>query len=214
MSRGVNPKRTYNSTGRQAQARLTRRRIIDAAHREFLDRGYAATTMASVATTATVSVETIYKSFGTKAGLVKAVFDVAVVGDDEPVPMLDREHVKANQAEPDPRRKLQMYTEYFVDSAARAVPVQLLVRNAAHTDAAAAQVWAQMVDERHRGMSAFAAHLYSGGHLRPGVSQAEAADVLFTYNSAELWELLVIQRGWRPARYGTWLTSQLIAALL
>jgi hypothetical protein len=63
-------------------------------------------------------------------------------------------------------------------------------------------------------MEHFARHLASQGHLRRGVSVTEAADVLWTYNSAEVYRLLVIERGWKPARYGRWVAAALTAALL
>jgi AcrR family transcriptional regulator len=215
MSKDVKRRqRTYNSTRRQEQARQTRAQILDAARVRFLTHGYAATTIPALAADASVSVQTVYKVFTNKAGLVKALFDVAIVGDDEPVPLLEREVVKQNQAEPDPRIKLRMYAEFYVGRAARAVPFQLLVRDASATDPAAAAVWQQMVEERLTGMTHFACHLHDGGHLRADVTVDEARDVLWTFISAELWELLVINRGWAPQRYGDWMGHMLIAALL
>lgn len=214
MSSDVNPRRSYESPRRQEQARQTRRTVLDAARDLFLERGYARTTVAEVARRAEVSVETVYKAFGNKAGLVKAVFDVAVVGDDEPVPMMQREMVRRTAAEPDPRRKLIGYGEHLVGVGIRTSAIQLLVREAAATDAGAGEVWAQLQVERLTGMAAFAQHLADGGHLRAGVSVEEARDVIWTYNSVELWNLLVDQRGWSPERFGAWVGRQLIAALL
>lgn len=214
MSGPVKPRRHYDSTRRQEQARQTRRAVLEAARRMFLDRGYAATTVAAIAADAGVSVETVYKAFGNKPGLVKSVIDVGIVGDDEPVPVLQRELVRRIEAEPDPRRKFVMYGEHLSQSAPRHVPVQLLVRAAAAGDAGAAGVWDQMQAERLTGMTVFARHLHHRGHLRPDLSVEEARDVLWTYNSAELYELLVIRRGWTPERYGRWIADALAAALL
>lgn len=214
MSAAVNPRRQYDSSRRRRQADQSRASVLEAAHRLFLEQGYAATTVLSIATGAGVSVETIYKAFGNKPGLLKAVFDVAIVGDDDPVPMMDREFVRANMAEPDPRKKLQMYGAFFAVNAPRAIPVQLLARDAAASDPAAAEVWQQMAQERLTGMTAFAHNLDVGGHLRSDITVEEARDVLWAHNSAELYELLVIQRGWAPERYGAWIGQQLIAALL
>jgi AcrR family transcriptional regulator len=214
LSEPVNPRRRYDSSRRVAQARENRAAIVAAAQRLFLEQGYAATTMGSVAASAGLSVETIYKAFDNKAGLLKAVFDVAVVGDDEPIPMLQREAVQRNMAEPDPRKKLEMYAQFYVERAARSVPVQLLTRQAAASDPAVAEVWKQMMAERLVGMTAFANDLGRGGHLRPGVTVDDARDVLWTYNSAELWELLVIHRGWALPRFGRFISEALIAALL
>ena len=214
MSDGVKVRRRYDSRRRQEQARENRRAVLEAARQLFLERGYAATTVSAIAAEAGVSVETVYKAFGNKPGLVKAVVDVAIVGDDEPVPMLQRERVRRMEAEPDPRRKLVMYGEHLAESAPRRVPVELLVRAAAASDPAAARVWDQLDAERLTGMGFFARHLDEGGHLRRDVSVEEARDVLWTYNSAEVYELVVLRRGWTPKRYGRWVADALAAALL
>jgi AcrR family transcriptional regulator len=210
----VKARRRYDSRRRKQQASLTRRAILGAARSLFLGRGYAATTIAAVAGAAGVSVETIYKTFGNKAGLVKGVFDVAIVGDDEPIPMLQREMVARIRAESDPRQKLLMYGEHLAEAGPRAGALQLLIRSAAASDPDAAAVWEQMVTERLVGMTEFARHLHGGGYVRSGVSFDEARDVLWTYNSVELYDLLVLQRGWEPKRYGRWIADALIAALL
>ena len=214
MAGPVKPRRSYDSSGRQEQARRSRREILESARRLFLERGYASTTVAEVATGAGLSVETVYKAFGNKAGLVKAVFDVAIVGDDEPIPMMQREFVRRNMAEPDARKRLRAYGAHLARVSPRACPIQLVVREAAATDPAAAEVWAQLQAERLTGMTAFARHLDEGGHLRPGVTWQEARDVLWVHNSVELWHLLVDQRGWSNQRFGRWVGAQLVAALL
>lgn len=210
----VKPRRQYDSSRRTEQARATRQTVVETARRAFLESGYAATTLAGVAERANVSVETIYKVFGNKPALVKAVFDVDVVGDDEPVPMLQREFVRRNMIEPDPRRKLDMYGEHMAEVSPRIGPLLLVVRDAEASDAGAAGVWQQLQAERLHGMTVFAQHLHDSGHLREGVSVDEARDVLWTHNSVELWDLLVNQRGWSAERYGAWIGQQLIAALL
>lgn len=214
MAEGVKPRRRYDSTRRREQARRTRAAIVDEARRLFLERGYGGTTISSVAQAAGVSVETVYKAFGNKARLLKGAFDVAIVGDHQPVPMLQRERVRRIRAEPDARRQLLMYGEHLAEAGPRAGALQLLAREAAASDPQAAEVWEQMVAERLTGMTEFARHLFEGGHLRPGVSVGEASDVLWTYNSVELYDLLVIQRGWAAERYGRWVAEALISALL
>jgi AcrR family transcriptional regulator len=214
MAEDVKPRRPYDSTGRREQARRSRWTVLETARRMFLEGGYAATTVGAIATEAGVSVETVYKAFGNKPGLLKAVFDVAVVGDDEPVPMLERDLVRRIENEPDPRQKLLMYGEHLTQSAPRSVPVQLLIRAAAASDPGVAAIWDEMAEERLIGMSQFARHLHEGGHLRAGVSVEEARDILWTYNSAELFDLLVLQRDWPPDKYGRWVAEALIGAVL
>lgn len=209
----VKPRR-YDSGRRREQARENRRAVLDAARRLFLDRGYAETTVPSVAAAAGVSVETIYKAFSNKAGLLKAVFDVAIVGDDEPIPMLGRDMVRRIRAEPDPRRKLRIYGEHLAEAGPRASALQLLARAAAVSDREAAGMWGRMLAERLTGMTHFARELHEEGHLDTDISFEEARDVLWTYNSVELYDLLVIQRGWNDERYGRFIADALIAALL
>jgi AcrR family transcriptional regulator len=214
MTDRVKRARRYDSSGRQAQARRTRAAVLDVARRAFLDHGYAGTTLGTIADQAGVSVETVYKAFGNKAGLVKAVFDVAIVGDDEPVPLEGRDMVARIQAEPAGREKLAIYGREYAVRAERSVPVQLLVRDAAAADAGAAGVLEQLKTERLTGMTAFADHLHQSKVLRTGVSAADARDVLWLFTSPEVYEQLVLERGWSPARFGTWMTQQLAAALL
>jgi AcrR family transcriptional regulator len=214
MARPVKRTRPYDSTRRKEQARQTRAAILDAAGTLFRERGYARTTVAAVAEVANVSVETVYKAFGNKAQLIKGVFDVAIVGDHAAEPMLQRDMVARIAAEPDPRRKFELYGEHLAEAGPRAGPVQLLVRAAGAGDPEVAAVWDQMTTERLVGVTEFARHLHDGGHLRHDVTLEEARDVLWTYNSVELYDLLVVQRGWTPERYGAWVARALAAALL
>jgi AcrR family transcriptional regulator len=213
MTEAVN-RRPYRSATREDQAQRTRRAVLGAAHRLFLAGGFAATTVPAIAEAAGVSVQTVYKAFANKAGLAKAVFDVAMAGDDEQVTMLERSALRRVREEPDPRRMFGLYGRFISEVAPRHVPVQLVIRDAATTDPDARQVWDELQAERLRGMTMFARALHDAGHLRPGVSVNEARDVLWTYNSAELYELLVIGRGWSAARYGRWVAAALTAALL
>lgn len=216
MSPTVKPPRKYDASRRQEQARATRRAVLAAAHELLVTEGYAATTMSGVADAAGVSVETIYKTIGNKPQLAKACFDVAVVGDDEPIPMMERDDgiVALTTAEPDARAKLTMFGAHVADACARTGPIQLAVNAAAATDPAAAEVLEQLAQERLIGMTGFAHHLKATKSLRKGVSVEEARDVLWAYLAVEPWDLLVNQRGWDLKRYGKWVGQQLIAALL
>ena len=214
MSDDVNPRRRYDSPRRAEQARATRAAVLTAARDAFVTEGYAGATMPGIAAAAGTSTETVYKVFGNKAALVKAVFDVTIAGDDEPIPLRMRATIQAIEAQPDPRRKLEMYGRHVGEIGGRIGPLLLVVRAAAESDEAAAALWASLQAERLGGMTMFAEHLARGRHLRRGVSRAEARDVLWTHNSVELWDLLVHQRGWTDARFGTWIGRQLVAALL
>jgi AcrR family transcriptional regulator len=214
MSRNVKRAgpRQYDSSRRQARAQESRAAVLRAALDRFLEQGYSSTTIAQVAGDADVSVETVYKTFGNKAGLLKAVFDVAVAGDDEPVPMVERDDIQRVIAEPDAARKLALYFDHFVDTMPRTAPVQLLVRDAAATNDDARAVWQQLRREQLEAMTQFARDLDATGQLR--VPATTARDLLWTYHSLELYELLVLERGWSRKRYRAFLLDALVAALL
>src|SRR5690349_1188388 len=195
MAQPVKRVRPYDSTRRQAQARETRAAILMAAQSRFLEQGYAATTVGEIASEVGVSVETVYKAFANKAGLLKAIFDVAIVGDDEPVPLEQREMVARINAEADGRKKLAIYGAAYAERAARAVPIQRLVRDAAAADSAASAVLEQLNSERLAGMTAFSEHLHDAKVLRKGVRAADARDVLWLFTAPEVYERLVIERG-------------------
>jgi AcrR family transcriptional regulator len=207
-------KRTYDSSGRQEQARRNRVRIIEAARERFLGDGYAATTIPAVARGAGVSVETVYKSFGNKAGLLKAVWDVTLVGDDEPVPMDARGEVQSVLAEPDPRKKIELYATYVPRIVGRVGPMGRVIHEAASSDPSAAAIEAQIEEERLIGMGMFAQHLHDGGHLRTGVTVEKARDVLWAATSPAVWDLLVVRRGWDDEAFSRFVADAAIAALL
>jgi len=210
--RNVTTVRRYDSSRRRAQAGQNRAAVLESARARFFAQGYTGTTVGQIAGDAGVSVETIYKAFGNKPGLLKAVFDVAVAGDDEPIALADRAFIARIEAEPQARTKIEMFVAHLCESMPRAAPVQLLARDAGAADADAASVYAQTRAEMLHGMTLFGRDLHQTGQLR--VSANEARDVLWTYFSAELYELLVLERGWTTKRYGRFLAEAVIAALV
>jgi AcrR family transcriptional regulator len=216
MSHPVKPgqRRRYDSSGRQARARQTRTEICDAARRLFEERGYGQTTIAEIARSAGVSPETIFKAFGSKSALLGAVVTAAVRGDAETTPLRQRPEIEAIRREQDPQRQLAMYGFLLADVNPRLAPLVRVLREAAPGDPDTAAALQTLTANRLDGMSEFAALLHERGVLRAGVSKAEARDVLWTLNSPELYQLLVVERGWSARRYGRWVAQQLAAALL
>jgi AcrR family transcriptional regulator len=214
MIEPVKPTRRYDASRRQEQAGENRRRVLAEASRLFLARGYADTSMPEIAKAAGVSVQTVYKTFANKATLLKAVFDVSVAGDDEPVPIAERDTIAAIRAEPRAAKQIAMYSRIVAGGSDRWVPVLLLARDAARVDRAAAAVWAQMRQETLTAMTYFAADLLATGQVRPEHSADDVRDILWTYHSPEVYELLVIERGWSTERYGRFFADAVIAALL
>lgn len=208
----VKPKRRYDSTGRQAQARRNRQAILDAAQRQFLEGGYAATTIAAVAAEAGVSVETVYKSFGGKPGLVRGIYDRGLVGP-EPVPAYRRAD-ELRERETDPRAIMRNWGTIASEVSAVVSPIERLVRAAAASDHDMAALLQAHNDLRERRARHHARFLKERGYLREGVSVAQATDILWTCTSDELYDLLVTQRGWSPPRFARFLADFMINALL
>ena len=208
----VNTRRRYDSSGRRERARQTRDLITDAARQLFLADGYAATTVAAIAAAAGVSVETIYKSFGGKPGLVRAIVEKGLAGQG-PVPAEQRsDHIR--DTEPDPRRILAAWGTFTSEIAPRVAPILMLARDAAASDPEVALALEQISAARLERMALNARGLFQAGHLRPEITPGEAADIMWTYSSPELYELLVLRRGWSADRYGRFVGQALIAALL
>lgn len=208
----VKAKRSYDASGRRDRARQSRGRILVAAEELFKTEGYLRTTIAEIAHRAEVSVDTIYKTYGGKPGLVRAIVEVALLGEG-PVPAEKRSD--ALQAEePDPRRIIEGWARFVTEISPRGSPVIMLARAAASANAELGELLDELDNSRLRRMTLNAQRFSDAGHLRPGMTVAEAADVMWTYSSAELYELLVLRRGMSLPRYGSFVAEAMIAALL
>lgn len=206
------PKRSYDSSGRQARARRNRERALDAAERRFLRDGYGPTTMTEIALEAGVSADLLYKSFGAKAGLVRAIRKRALEGEG-PVPAEQRSDT-LHHAAADPREIIRAWGQFVVEVMPRVAPILLLIRTAAGTDPEMRVLADGLDHDRLRRMKLNARRLHDAGHLRTGIGTAGAADVLWTYSAPELYELLVLRRGWSVKRYGRFVADAMADALL
>lgn len=207
-------KRRYDSTRRQQQARLTRRRILDGAGELFTSRGYAGTTIAEIATVAGVGQQTVYSAFGTKRAILKELVDVRIAGDDEPVATMERPFVQRITDEPDGRRKLEIFAGHLREVHERTVDVLVALRAAADSDPEVAELWETLKQQRHFGQTVFARHLADAGVLRPDLDPAKAADVIDTLMDHELYRCLVRDQGWSGEAWQRWYADLLAGALL
>jgi AcrR family transcriptional regulator len=184
---------------------------LDACRDALVRLGYAGLTIRAVAESAGVSQETVYKAFGGKRGLVKAMYDVTLAGDDAPMPMAQRPEVVALLDEPDPVAKIAAYA-----GIARGVSERLGAVTAALSTGGpeAAEISAETDRERLIGVNAFVGHLAAGGHLPAGRDRAEAADEVWLLTAPEVYRLGAAGRGWSADRYEDWLRRMLTAALL
>jgi AcrR family transcriptional regulator len=208
----VKTKRRYDASRRRAQAAQTQRAILDVARREFLEHGYAATTVARIATEAGTSTETVYKAFGGKSGLVRALWERGLGGRGR-VPAPERSDLLSS-TETNPVRVLRGWGTLTTEVAPEVAPILLLVRGAAATDPDMAKLLAEAEAQRRERMRHNARRLQQRAWLRPGIGLARATDILWTYSSAELYDLLVVKSGWPIKRYGEFIGDALVAALL
>jgi AcrR family transcriptional regulator len=205
-------RRRYNSSGRQAQARRNQEAILDAAQRQFLETGYGATTVAAIAAEAEVSVETVFKAFGGKSGLVRAIYDRALRGQ-EPDSAYERSD-EMRARETNPETIMRGWGELTTAVAARMTPIRLLIRAAAVTDPEIAELLSTGDAERLQRMRHHAEFLAERGYLRDGMTTSKATDVLYTCSSLEIYDVLVLQRGWPPPEFAQFVADFMITALL
>jgi AcrR family transcriptional regulator len=172
--------------------------------------------MPVVAAQAGVGVETIYRAFGSKAGLFKAVIDAAVAGgvSRAEVPVEERPAIRAVIEEPDPRRQVEGYAATQPGIHRRAGPLLRVLRGAAASDAELGKLWDEIESQRLTGQGRFVARLAERGALKPGLSVEDARDGVWTLCSLAVYDMLVELRGWSADRYEAWLAERLADLLL
>lgn len=198
----------------QARTRRTRAAVIEAARTLLTERGYGATTIEAISGRSDTPQATVYRLFASKLGILKAVLDVSIAGDDEPAAMLDRPQVRAVLADRDPHRQLAGFAALLRDVMARTAPMHRLLADAARTDPDAASLLADIARQRHAGQNRVARSLARSGALRPGLRERDGADIIHALASPEVYGLLVLDRGWSGPRYEQWLTAILTDQLL
>ena len=204
--------RSYDNSGRAAAARETRRAVVRAARELFLDRGYAATTLAQVAERAGVSVQTVYAQFGSKPAIVKQIVDEAIAGDDEPIAIVDRPDVLAQIAEPDPHVRIRLHARSSAERQVALEPVDRMVRSAAEVDPAMRE---QLERDRRNlleGMTQMCGLYAARSEL--SVPLEVAAARVAALMSPELYRRTVLDHGWSLEDYTAWLGDLMAVSVL
>jgi AcrR family transcriptional regulator len=207
-------RRAYNSPRRAEQAAATRRAVLTAARELFVSNGYSATTIADIAERARVSLDTIYATVGRKPALLRELVEAAISGTEQAVPADQRDYVKRISAAPTALEKITIYAHAITAIQQRLAPVFLALRDAAATDTDCAALWSEIARRRATNMRAFAADLRSTGSLRDDLSDDQVADIIWSMNAAEYWDLLVRERRWTPGQFADWLTDAWTRVLL
>jgi AcrR family transcriptional regulator len=214
MAKRVKTTRRYNSPRRREQAAATRRQVLQAAQRLFEQHGYAATSMAAIASAAGVSLKTAYLAFETKSGLLRALWHVLLRGDEEPTPVGARPWFQAVLDEPDPARQLRLNVRNAKRVRARIGPLLEVIRSAAADDREIAALWSRIQTEFYDNQRSVVEALHRKRALRPGLDVARATDILWTLNHPNVYRLLVTDRGWTPDQHEKWLADLLCSELL
>jgi AcrR family transcriptional regulator len=214
MAAGVNAKRRYDSPRRREQAAATRREILDAAQRRFEQDGYAATTMAAIATEAGVSLKTVYVAFETKSGVLRALWHLLLRGDHDDVPVGQRDWYRAVIEEPDAERRLRLTARNSRIVKQRAGALLKVIRSAAPSDPDIGALWSRIETDFYENQRAIVEGLDAREALRPGLDVGRAADILWTLNHPDLWQLLIGARGWSPEEFERWFGDTICSQLL
>ncbi len=214
MAERVKPRRSYHSPRRQQQAAATRQAILEAALRLFEQRGYPATTMEQVAAEAGVALKTVYVAFQTKSGLLRALWDLRLKGDQEQAAVAERPWYREVVDEPDPKRQLQRNARNARVVKQRIAGVLRVLRSAAPVDPDAAALWRLIQSDFYDNQRVIVETLHANKALRPGLDVAPATDILWTLNHPDVWLLLVGERGWTPEQWERWFADTACAQLL
>jgi AcrR family transcriptional regulator len=206
--------RPYNSPRRREQAAATRREILEAAQRLLEQQGYGATTMAAIAAEAGVALKTVYVAFETKSGVLRALWNLLLRGDEGEAPVAQRSWYREVLEEPDPRRQLRLNARNSRAAKTRIAGVLKVIRDAAPGDPDIDELWERIQTEFHANQRVIVERLAQTNALRPGLGIDRATDILWTLNHPDVWQLLVGQRGWTPEQYEDWFADTACAQLL
>jgi AcrR family transcriptional regulator len=206
--------RRYVSPLRRDAATRTRQAVLDAARELFVAHGYTATTVEQIAVRAGVSKPTVFAAAGNKQTILKQLRDIALAGDDEPVPVAQRPWYRQALAEPDPRRALQLYARNAAAMHRRSADVHEVLRSAASTDQDLQDLWHASENERRGGAIIVVDALLHKSPLKPGLDRSAAIDITWILTASDIYWRLVRSRRWSHARYATWLGDTLQDQLL
>jgi AcrR family transcriptional regulator len=183
--------------------------VVDAARTLFLERGYVATTIEAISEHSDVPIATVYRLFSSKLGILKALLDTSIAGDDQPLAVQERPDVASLFTEPDPHKLLAGLAGVTTAINQRTNDVYRVLTSAAGSDPAAAELLSEIRQQRDQGQGQIARSLSRAHALKPGLRERDAADLIHALMSPEVYYLLVGDRGWTPERYQQWLATTL-----
>jgi AcrR family transcriptional regulator len=211
---GDRVKRVYRSDRRAQQARQTRKLIVEAGARLFVERGYGATTVDAVAEAAGVSRKTVFTAVGGKLELLKTALDWAVAGDDRPTALSDRDEMQQLLALEDAAALIRGWVAMLVAIDRRVAPLMKALDVAAGADADAQALVHRSQRQRTAAARTIVGRLIALDALDSGLERDQAVDIAWLATDAVLYERLVHIRGWSQRRFESWLANSLCRQLL
>jgi AcrR family transcriptional regulator len=206
--------RRYESPVRRARALETERRILSAAAAEFADKGYVATSLAAIANVAAVNPRTVYKVFGTKVRLLSRLVDVAMVGDQEAVPVAGRSWALDAFEAPTGVERIGAFAAAIRRMMQSAGATFRTAAQAAVADSEAAALWRLGQNHRQQDAAAFIAALNDASLLRPDRTPDDATASVWLLTSPETYLQMTDGLGWSPHQYEHWLRQSMSDLLL
>lgn len=214
MTRQPQNKRKYDSFRRRIQAQETRRLILESARSLFLEHGYTGTTIQAIAQAAAVAPETIYAVFGSKRKILWHLMNISIGGDEQPIRLMDRPEPQAVLHDTDLQHQIELFSKGISEILVRAAPIFEVLRTAAKCDKEFADRIQIMLEERMQNMATFVQHLERNGNLREGLNIPDAAELVWSLTSPEVFLLLTRDRKYSPEQYAAWLQATLKRLLL
>ena len=169
--------------------------------------------MAAIATEAGVALKTVYLAFETKSGVLRELWNVTLRGDDGDVPVAEQAWYRETLDEPDPERQLRLNARNSRRGKERVAAVGEVIRSGARrpiprSPSSGARIQAQY----HENQRTIVESLAAKKALALDVDRA--ADILWTINHPNTWQLLVGERGWTADEYEQWAADTACRELL
>ena len=215
MTKLKSTKRVYDSSRRQAQATETRRQILEAARKLFMERGYAGATAEAIAAEAGVSAQTIYAIFRNKKRMLVSLMNVSSpTGEEDHLPVHERSGVHAVARETDQRRQLRMFADIVAYNLNQVAAVFEIMMDAAKIEPDFERIVEKLNKQRLEHMTLAVQQIAANGPFRGNLDDTRAIDTVWTLTSGEVFLLLTRDRGWSKEHYAEWLADTLTRVLL
>jgi AcrR family transcriptional regulator len=215
MTKLKSTKREYDSSRRQAQANETRRHILEAARKLFMERGYAGATADAIAAEAAVSTQTIYAIFKNKKKILVSLMNVSSpTGEEDHLPVHERGGAQAVARETDQRRQLRMFADIVAYNLNQVAAVFEIMMDAAKVEPDFERIVEKLNKQRLEHMALAVQQIAANGPFRDNMDETYARDIVWTLTSGEVFLLLTRDLGWSKQKYADWLADSLIRMLL